>query len=128
MTVIMTALFIIKLDSNWIKTIGVAFWNFQPHYGPVNKKIKCHEIFNFWQITKTFINFIPTRLLYLSYILWGNGSFWYPSAKVGLLENRWSTELYSLSVSKQLIPGYCSSCFKASLAAQTKNKKKLEIF
>ncbi len=51
------------------------------------------------------------------YIPWGNGFFWYPSVRNELLENRWSTELYSLSVSKQLIPRYCSSRYEAPLAS-----------
>ncbi len=37
------------------------------------------------------------------------GFFRYPSARDELLENRWSTGLYLLSVPKQLTPGYCSS-------------------
>ncbi len=41
------------------------------------------------------------------YIPWGNGFFWYPSARNQLLENRWSTELYSLSVWCRINLGIC---------------------
>ncbi len=50
----MTALFIIKFDSDRIKTVrGVAVLKVPAPYGPVLTKIsKCHKIFKFWQIAK----------------------------------------------------------------------------
>ncbi len=39
---------------------------------------------------------------------WGDGNIWALSVGNELLENRWSTELDSLSDPKQLIPRYCS--------------------
>ena len=58
----MTAFFIIKFGSNWIKTVNCrrsSVVKFPAPYGPVLTKnvTKCHKIFNFWQIAKTFITF-----------------------------------------------------------------------
>ncbi len=55
----MTALFIIKFSSDRIKTIGeVAFLKFPAPYVSVLTKIsKCHNIFKFRQLAKTFITF-----------------------------------------------------------------------
>ncbi len=67
---LMAALVIIKLGSDRITIVGgVAFWNLQPHmpYGPVlTKNSKCHKVFNFWQIAKSFITlYSPMTILFI---------------------------------------------------------------
>ncbi len=57
---LVTALFIIRFGSYRIKTVEgvISCLKFPAIYGPVLTKIsKCHKIFNFLEITKTFITF-----------------------------------------------------------------------
>ena len=49
-----------------------------------------------------------------SYIPWGNGGIWYPSARKELLENRWSTELYSLLFPNSSYPARAAAAMKHS--------------
>ncbi len=54
----MTDLFVIKLGPDWMKPVGeVSILKFQPHVVVLTKILKCHKIFKFWQIAKTFITF-----------------------------------------------------------------------
>ncbi len=76
---IMVANVLIAFDWHRMKTVGVAFWNFQPPYGSVLTKIsKCHNIFNFWLIAKksNSLYSLITIIFVIKFEIVGEVAFW----------------------------------------------------